>query len=253
MKRKRAIQDSWLYRHRYPIAGVVLALIAAFMVSYRFWDVPTGLSQAEIESAATTVELYGNNPILHPTSHTALLANLPWHVAQWLSVKLLGLSVMSLRLPAVLLTLMSVALLIFLIRRLIRPSMAMMAGLLLVSSSFMITIARSGTPAAMVTLLLILLLICAYYVLSATGARRRVAVVGLTVTSGLMCYMSGGVYILLMLLLVAVLHPQTRLIIRRGCRLIPLIIVGMVMITLPLIITLRRLRGLASGFICWLG
>lgn len=245
MKRKHAIQDSWLYRHRYPIAGVVLALIAAFMVSYRFWDVPTGLSQAEIESAATTVELYGNNPILHPTSHTTLLANLPWHVAQWLSVKLLGLSVMSLRLPAVLLTLMSVALLIFLIRRLIRPSMAMMTGLLLVSSSFMITIARSGTPAAMVTLLLILLLICAYYVLSATGARRRVAVVGLTVTSGLMCYMSGGVYILLMLLLVAVLHPQTRLIIRRGCRLIPLIIVGMVVITLPLIIAIAH--SLISG------
>ena len=139
-----------------------------------------------------------------------------------------------------LLTLMSVALLIFLIRRLIRPSMAMMTGLLLVSSSFMITIARSGTPAAMVTLLLILLLICAYYVLSATGARRRVAVVGLTVTSGLMCYMSGGVYILLMLLLVAVLHPQTRLIIRRGCRLIPLIIVGMVVITLPLIIAIAH-------------
>ena len=44
MKRKHTIQDSWLYRHRYPIAGVVLALIAAFMVSYRFWDVPTGLS-----------------------------------------------------------------------------------------------------------------------------------------------------------------------------------------------------------------
>ena len=246
MKRKYSIQNSWLYRFRYPIAGVILALIATFMVAYRFWDVPAGLSQAEVESAASTSALYYGNPILHPASDADSLVNLPWSVLQWLSINIFGLSVMSLRLPAVILTLISVILLILLVRRLIRPSLAMMAGLLLVSSSFMISIARAGTPIAMTAFLLISLLLYAYHILSDRSvARRRLAVVGLIVTAGLMCYMVGGVYILLTILLVAVLHPQTRLVIRRGAKLIPVAVAGLVIITLPLIIAV--IHGILTG------
>ena len=236
MKRKQAVQNSWLYKYRYPIAGVFLALIAAFMVSYRFWDAPTGLAQAEIQSGVAAVQLYEANPLLHPISAGSSLVNLPWSVLQWLSINLFGLSTMSLRLPAVLLTLLSVVLLIFLISRLMRPSIAMMTGLLLVSSSFMISIARSGTATAMTVLLIILLLLCVYYALTAAGWRRRTAVVGLVITSGLMCYMTAGPYILLAMLLVALLHPQTRLAIKRGRRWLLAMVAGLVVITLPLII-----------------
>ena len=207
MKRKGAVQNSWLYKHRYHAAGIALVLIAAFMYVYRFWDLPSGLSEAEMASAVSSANLANNHSLNS-------LVNLPWSIVQALSFHFLGISIMSMRLPAVIVTLLAVTLLIFLVRKLLRPSLGMMAGLLLASSSFTITMARSGVPATMTTLLIVCLLLAGYYAVNDDGRRQTMDFILMAILAGILCYMSAGLYILLLLVLGALIHPRSRLALR---------------------------------------
>lgn len=218
MKHKHAVQNSVIYRFRYQIAGVVLALIAVFMGVYRFWSTPWGLNDAERQSAVAAVELFDGGL----TGAEGLLANvisLPWLVVEWLSIQVFGVNAMAVRLPAVIIMLLTVALLILLIRKMTRPNIAMMGGLLLVSSSFAITMARSATPAALTSLLIVALILLGYYMLNEQGSMQRFGFIGASLVSGLLCYMVAGPYIVLAMLIAAIVHPRTRLTIRSHKRL----------------------------------
>lgn len=218
MKHKYAVQNSVIYRFRYQIAGVVLALIAVFMGVYRFWSTPWGLNDAERQSAVVAVELFKGGL----TGDNGLLANvvsLPWLVVEWLSIQIFSVNTMAMRLPAVIIMLLTVALLILLIRKMTRPNIAMMGGLLLVSSSFAITMARSATPAALTSLLIVALILLGYYMLNEQGSMQRFGFISASLVSGLLCYMVAGPYIVLAMLIAAIIHPRTRLTIRSHKRL----------------------------------
>ena len=218
MKHKHAVQNSVIYRFRYQIAGVVLALIAVFMGVYRFWSTPWGLNDAERQSAVAAVELFDGGL----TGAEGLLANvvsLPWLVVEWLSIQVFGVNAMAMRLPAVIIMLLTVALLILLIRKMTRPNIAMAGGLLLVSSSFAITMARSATPVALTSLLIVALILLGYYTLNERGSMQRFGFIGVSLVSGLLSYMVAGPYIVLAMLIAAVIDPRARLTIRSHKRL----------------------------------
>ena len=159
MKRKKAVQNSWLYQHRYWFVAIIIALLALFMAVYRFWTIPYGLSAQEKQSAIASSQLINDPGSILPTGQAGGLVNLPWRLLQGCSIKLLGMSIFSVRLPAVITALLAVAVIIFLLSKIFRPNLAAMSGLLLVSSSFAIAISRSGTPVALITLLVSLALL----------------------------------------------------------------------------------------------
>lgn len=249
MKRKNAIQNSPVYQHRYLVAGIILALVAAFMAAYLFWDLPGGLSAAEMRSAS----IAGNLSLSGLSIGSYNWVNLPWTLLQALSIKLFGLSVMSVSLPAVVVSLLTVGLIILLLKKITKPSLAIMGGLLTVSSSFAISLARAGVPAVMTTLLLTLLFVIGYYAINGANKDKWRSFIGLAIVASLMCYMEAGPYIVLVMLVVALLHPRLRLALLSNKKRFGVMLTIVVIITAPLWLSLiagisdNMLRGVASG------
>lgn len=257
MRRKRSIQRSWLYRYRYLLASILLAVIVLAISIYRFWSVPSGLSASEKLSAIASGRLASGN--------ITGLVNAPWLILEALAIKLYGMTIFALRLPALLLVVASILTMMLAIRAIYRPSLAMMGGLLMACSAFTISLGRAGTPAVMTVLLLTLAILLGYYVVN---AKQKVApAIGLTLDLIALSYMSGGLYIVVALAIVALLHPKSRYTIKRHKKLLagiaaaylilllaPILLIGRGRTTLASLLTigvpsLANLRQLASSYV----
>lgn len=257
MRRKRSIQRSWLYRYRYLLASILLAVIVLAISIYRFWSVPSGLSASEKLSAIASGRLASGN--------ITGLVNAPWLILEALAIKLYGMTVFALRLPALLLVVASILTMMLVIRAIYRPSLAMMGGLLMACSAFTISLGRAGTPAVMTVLLMTLAILLGYY---AVNAKQKVALaVGLALDLVALSYMSGGLYIVVALAVVALLHPKSRYTIKRHKKLlagiavayvilllVPMLLIGRSRTTLASLLaigtpSLANLRQLASGYV----
>lgn len=237
MRRKRSIQRSWLYRYRYLLASILLAVIVLAISIYRFWSVPSGLSASEKLSAIASGRLASGN--------IAGLVNAPWLIPEALAIKLYGMTIFALRLPALLLVVASILTMMLAIRAIYRPSLAMMGGLLMACSAFTISLGRAGTPAVMTVLLLALAILFGYYV---ANAKQKVApAVGLALDLVALSYMSGGLYIVVALAVVALLHPKSRYTIKRHKRLLAGIAVAyLILLLAPILLIGRSRTALAS-------
>lgn len=257
MRRKRSIQRSWLYRYRYLLASILLAVIVLAISIYRFWSVPSGLSASEKLSAIASGRLASGN--------ITGLVNAPWLILEALAIKLYGMTIFALRLPALFLVVASILTMMLAIRAIYRPSLAMMGGLLMACSAFTISLGRAGTPAVMTVLLLTLAILLGYYVVN---AKQKVApAVGLALDLMALSYMSGGLYIVVALAVVALLHPKSRYIIKRHKKLlagvavayvilllVPMLLIGGCRTTLASLLVIgtpspANLRQLASGYV----
>ena len=237
MRRKRSIQRSWLYRYRYLLASILLAVIVLAISVYRFWSVPSGLSASEKLSAIASGRLASGN--------ITGLVNAPWLIPEALAIKLYGMTIFALRLPALLLVVASILTMMLAIRAIYRPSLAMMGGLLMACSAFTISLGRAGTPAVMTVLLLTLAILLGYYVVN---AKQKVApAVGLALDLMALSYMSGGLYIVVALAVVALLHPKSRYTIKRHKKLLAGIAVAYVILLLvPMLLIGKSRTTLAS-------
>lgn len=257
MRRKRSIQRSWLYRYRYLLASILLAVIVLAISIYRFWSVPSGLSASEKLSAIASGRLASGN--------ITGLVNAPWLIPEALAIKLYGMTIFALRLPALLLVVASILTMMLTIRAIYRPSLAMMGGLLMACSAFTISLGRAGTPAVMTVLLLTLAILLGYYVVN---AKQKVApAIGLALDLMALSYMSGGLYIVVALAVVALLHPKSRYTIKRHKKLlagiavayvilllVPMLLIGRSRTTLASLLVIgtpspANLRQLASGYV----
>ena len=257
MRRKRSIQRSWLYRYRYLLASILLAVIVLAISIYRFWSVPSGLSASEKLSAIASGRLASGN--------ITGLVNAPWLILEALAIKLYGMTIFALRLPALLLVVASILTMMLAIRAIYRPSLAMMGGLLMACSAFTISLGRAGTPAVMTVLLLTLAILFGCYVVN---AKQKVApAVGLALDLVALSYMSGGLYIVVALAVVALIHPKSRYTIKRHKKLLagiaaaylilllaPMLLIGRGRTTLASLLaigtpSLANLRQLASSYV----
>lgn len=257
MRRKRSIQRSWLYRYRYLLASILLAVIVLAISIYRFWSVPSGLSASEKLSAIASGRLASGN--------VTGLVNAPWLIPEALAIKLYGMTIFALRLPALFLVVASILTMMLAIRAIYQPSLAMMGGLLMACSAFTISLGRAGTPAVMTVLLLTLAILLGYYVVN---AKQKVApAVGLALDLVALSYMSGGLYIVAALAVVALLHPKSRYTIKRHKKLlagiaaaylilllVPILLIGRGRTTLASLLaigvpSLANLRQLASSYV----
>ena len=257
MRRKRSIQRSWLYRYRYLLASILLAVIVLAISIYRFWSVPSGLSASEKLSAIASGRLASGN--------ITGLVNAPWLIPEALAIKLYGMTIFALRLPALFLVVASILTMMLAIRAIYRPSLAMMGGLLMACSAFTISLGRAGTPAVMTVLLLTLAILLGYYVVN---AKQKVApAIGLALDLMALSYMSGGLYIVVALAVVALLHPKSRYTIKRHKKLlagvavayvilllVPILLIGGCCTTLASLLAIgtpspANLHRLAAGYV----
>jgi hypothetical protein len=200
------LQQLLLYRYRYMLGfGLfTLALIALMVVELS--TIPLGLTQQEMQSAVTSTSL-----TLSPATE---FMNLPYHLLQLSSIELFGLNEVSIKLPSVVLGVLSGIGLLLLLRRWFNDNVSVIAALLAVSNSLFLSSGRTGT--ALILLLfwsVFLLLFGSLIVQHARGEYAWKVLIGLIV--GLALYTPLTIYMLVSVFATALFHPHSRYVLRR--------------------------------------
>ena len=225
--KKRTPTSLFLYRYRFHVGFILLALAYIALLFGLPLLAPNGLSESEMASAAHSYDLQPDSVLKGD------IVNLPYRTLQKLSIMLFGLNVYSVKLPSIVIGLILGLLLILLLNRWFKTNVALLASILAVLSASFLYLAGSGTPLIMLVFWPTLLLWL--------GSKIQ----GVTKPKPLYCFVFAFallasiftphlIYLAAFIVLFALLHPHLRFTIKT----LP---------TVPLILTLFIiLMGLAA-------
>lgn len=203
------VTDYLLYRWRYILGYGLIGLTVIGLLLLAGLFIPGGLSQDEVNSVVTSGQLV---PSLH-AFHPQWVIELPYHLLQRASIALFGVSQVSIKLPSLLLGILSVLGMIILLRTWFRQNVALITTALIITTGQFLFVAQSGTSGIMYIFWSVWLLVAAMMV-------SRRAKYGLwwkllvCILAALSLYAPLSLYILIALASAALLHPHLRYIIR---------------------------------------
>lgn len=200
-KVKQELVSWFIYRWRYIFGYGLLALLYVSAVVIASLYIPGGLTQTEINNLQITNSLADGN---------YAITNLPWHYLQLLSLSFFGVSIFTIKLPSIVLSMIGAIAIFFLLKRWFKSNIAILSMLIMVATGQFIYIAQYASPHILYVVYSSLILLSSSLILQ--NAKPRVAwKILLTASVGLSLYTPHFIYINLVLLIVALIHPLTRL------------------------------------------
>ncbi len=205
---KFVLAESFIYRHRLFLGyGLfVVGLLATLIFAGLYF--PGGISNDEMKS----VVISSNINILNVRS--VAIVNLPYHIFQNISLNLFGVSMLSIKLPSIILAFLSAIGVVLLLRRWFKPSIGVLASLISISTSQFMFLAQDGTPSIMYIFWAVWLLLLASSIIR-NQKYRIVYIVAFYVTAAACLYTPLSVYALIALVASIILHPHLRYLIRK--------------------------------------
>lgn len=204
------VTDYLLYRWRYVIGYSLIGLIIVGLLVIAGLFVPSGLSEAEMQSVVASHVITFSLESFDPN----VIVNLPYHLLQKGSITLFGLSELSIKLPSLVLGLVSAFGMLVLLRMWFRRNAAVITTILVITTGQFLFIAQSGTPSIMYIFISIWLLVAAMII----SRRKKWAGAWKMVLFGIVAlslYTPLSLYILAALASAIVLHPHLRYLVRR--------------------------------------
>ncbi len=141
--KKHQISKLFLYRFRFHIGYLLLGVAFFAMLFIMPTIAPNGLSEAEMESAATSYNLHIE------TIATGDIVDLPYHTLQKFAIRYIGFNNYAIKLPSIIIGIVLGILLILLLNRWFKSNVALLASILTVLSVPFLWLAGSGTPLIM--------------------------------------------------------------------------------------------------------
>jgi hypothetical protein len=207
----RHITEYILYRWRYYISCGLAGLLIGSLLIVATIFVPGGLSVAEQASAVISS---GLSPLsLDPMS----VIDLPYNLLQHLSFMALGVTTLSIKLPSLILGLLSLVGIILLLRHWSHTNVAVIAAVIVTTTSQFIFSSQDGTPGIMYIFMPTWLLLLALKV-SRQVNKRSFWEFLLVAAVALSLYTPLSIYIILALASATLLHPHLRYIVGRISR-----------------------------------
>lgn len=200
--KKRFITDLFLYRWRYAIGYSLLVLLYLISIIAAAIYAPGGVSQAEIDNIAITSSI---NFSLDGIS----IANLPFHLLQLLFFKLFGVNLITIKAPALLLSMIAGLALFFLLRRWFKPNVSVLSMIIMIATSQFLFISQNATTEILyITYTTLTLLFATLIIQHAKFSELwRIA---LAITVALSLFTPYFWYINLGLIVIAIAHPHPR-------------------------------------------
>ncbi len=229
------ITEFTLYRYRYIVGYSLFFILLVVLLIIAGFFIPGGITKAEEASTVTSMNIAFRPPFNLP------IIDLPYHLLQKASVSFLGLTDIAIKLPSLILGLISGVALFFLLRVWFRPNIAILSGVIAITASQFLIVAQSGTPTITLFFWSIILLLAATYL----SRSRHLGLLWKTVfavTAALSLYTPLSIYVLAAMLLSAVLHPHLRNTLKEMSKLKVLfaLIVGSILL-IPLVVRLIRI------------
>lgn len=141
--KKIIISKLFLYKHRFIIGYILLALAFIGLLFLLPLYAQHGISDAEIESATSSYYLSADAPL------NGDLVDLPYRVLQKLSIMAFGLTPYAIKLPSILIGLILGFLFVLLLNRWFKNNVSLLASFLVILSTPFLFLAGSGTPLIM--------------------------------------------------------------------------------------------------------
>jgi hypothetical protein len=206
----KQITDYLLYRWRYILGYGAIGLTVIAMLIIAGLLIPGGLSQSEMQSVVMSNAVTLSPSTFQPDS----VVNLPYHLMQHASLMLFGVSVLSVKLPSLILGLLSAIGMFILLRTWFRENVAVLTAIIVITTGQFLFVAQSGTPGIVYIFWSVWLLVSATMV--SRGAHLitlwKIALFGIAALS---IYTPLSPYILIALASAIVLHPHLRYIVRQ--------------------------------------
>ena len=150
--KKVVISKLFLYRHRFVLGYILLALLLATTIFLLPLISPNGLSESEMQSAITS-----NNTTFQSILEGEVV-DFPYHMMQHLSIQVLGLTTYAIKLPSIIIGAILAVLLILLLNRWFKNNVALFSSIITVLSPPFLYLAGTGTPLIMLVFWPVLLL-----------------------------------------------------------------------------------------------
>lgn len=200
-----------LYRLRYIIGYSLVGLLLAATLVFAGFFLPGALSATEMKSVVISESVSLSDP------STLAIANLPYHLLQSAILTVFGISVFTIKLPSLILALLSALGLIMLLRRWFKPNIAVMASLIAISTSQFLYVAQLGAANILYIFWPIALLLLGTQITRVKKLRFLWKAL-FAITAALSLYTPLSAYSLLAIVLAIALHPHLRTIVRRLSR-----------------------------------
>jgi len=204
----RDFSKYFLYRWRYVIGYSLIGLLLAALLLFAGLYLPGGLSQAEMNSVVRSASLAVSDP------SSLAIANLPYYALQAGIFALFGVSIFTIKLPSLIIALVSAVGLVILLRRWFKPNIAVLSSLIAISTGQFLYIAQSGTPSVLYIFWPIALLLLGTQITRVKRFRMLWKVLFVMVAA-LSLYTPLSIYPLIAIVLAITLHPHLRNVVRR--------------------------------------
>lgn len=240
---KFKITEFFVYRWRYLIGYglVAIGLVAVLILTSLY--LPGGISNQEmksvVDSSSTTLTNLGSSNVI----------NLPYHLLQHASVVLFGVSLLSIKLPSIILAFLSAVGIILLLSKWFKPSIGVLASLIAITTSQFLFIAQNGTPDIMFLFWPIWLILLAYMV-SNQQKYKLLWLIAFCCAAALSLYTPISIYIIIIFASVIIFHPHLRFILKHlpKIKLSVGVILGLLLLT-PLVIAFISAPRVALAFL----
>ena len=201
------LSELFLYRHRYLIGYLLIALLTLGLLVYRIGTIPPGYTAAEQASAVASYGLEFKPDIS--------IVDLPYHILQKASLMTFGLTELGVRLPSIIIASLTSLGIFLLLRRWFADNIAIMGSIIAVISNTFLVHGRSGTAAIMVSLWAVWILLFATLI-SQNAKFKSLYKLLLIGTVGLSLYTPYMVYLLIATGLATLVHPHLRYTLRHA-------------------------------------
>ncbi|MDD3036156.1 MAG: glycosyltransferase family 39 protein [Candidatus Saccharimonadaceae bacterium] len=225
------ISEFYSYRFRYIIGYFLFVIGLISVLIFVGLYLPGGLSNQEMQSVIRS------DSINHNSIWSTNVINLPYHLLQKVSLALFGVSILSIKLPSIILAFLSAIGMLIILRKWFKPRIGVLASLIAITTGQFLFIAQNGTPEVLYLFWPICLIFIASH-LPCPPKYKYICSVLLFSTIALSLYTPLSVYILLAIIGATLFHPHLRYLFKQLSR--PKLIFGSVfflIIITPLIIS----------------
>jgi len=222
-----------IYRFRYILGYTLIGLLLAGLLVFVGVYLPGGLSGAEMNAVVRSTSLSFND------LGTLAVPNLPYYALQSLILNTFGITIFTIKLPSLILALLSAVGFILLLRRWFKPNIAVLTSLIAITTGQFLFIAQQGAPGILYVFWPVVLLLLGTQITRGKKFRLLWKVL-FAITAALSLYTPLSVYPLIAITLATVLHPHLRNAVRK---------LSKVRLTAVLIVFLAVLAPLVYGII----
>jgi hypothetical protein len=198
----------FIYRWRYVIGYSLIGLLLAGLLVFVGFYLPGGLSTQEMASVVQSASLSFSD------TSTLAVPNLPYYSLQALIFSLFGITIFTIKLPSLILALLSAIGFIMLLRRWFKPNIAVLASIIAITTGQFLFIAQQGTPGILYVFWPVVLLLLGTQITRGKKYRFLWKIL-FAVSAALSLYTPLSIYPLLAIGLATILHPHLRNAVRR--------------------------------------